>query len=200
MVDGPDPRSVLLPFGTLEYTFLTVAPGQYRGLWSLTNAAGTTTAETQTTNIFISDMGVPLITVPNVVNIVGIPSGQAFGNITVGLQINPTGITSGEAFGTIAMSTGGIGLVLQGIPSQESFGTIVIRQDQNIGIVGIQSQEAFGVIAVSFVGSQIVLLISIQPEEAFGTITVSAPGVPGNAWPPVIPVITSWIRIPTGRS
>lgn len=204
LINGPDPRSMFVPFGTPTAVFTPpVAPGDYLARWSLSNSDGSVLSNTQTYAITVGGVGHPTIVVgggggASLVQPSGIPSSESFGNPSVNLEVVPTGIPSSEAFGSPTLATGGLAVLPTGIPSDEAFGTPTILSDQLIFVVGIPSSEEFGVPQVTFEGAQVLNIVGIETSEQFGTVTVSVP-TPAPEWPPITDPETVWTRIPPGR-
>lgn len=122
----------------------------------------------------------------NTVSPGSINSEEAFGTPTVINQqfITPTGIASAEAFGTPLVSSGGVFIIVTGIPSEEAFGTPTLVLEGIIEPTGIASEEAFGTPII--VQNQTVTVTGIASGEAFGIPTVTAV-VPPIPPPPVLP-------------
>lgn len=204
LVNGPDPRSMFAAFGTSIFTFTPeVAPGDYLVKLSLSNAAGTVLANTQTFPLTVGNVGKPTIFVgggggPTIIQVTGISSAESFGNVSLNMQLLPTGIASSEAFGSPTMVTGGLAILPTSIPSAEAFGVPTIRTDILIFPVPIPSAEAFGVPQLVLEGDQVLTLVGIETAEQFGTVTISIPVAPPT-WPAITDPDTVWTRIPPGR-
>ncbi len=96
---------------------------------------------------FGGGVGSPTLSAVDAVNLVGIPTGEAFGAPALSLEtsaiITTVGIPGEEAFGVAGVTGGGdtIGYSGMGIVSEEAFGEPILAYV----IVGIPSTEAFGV-------------------------------------------------------
>ncbi|ACI12452.1 minor tail protein [Mycobacterium phage Damien] len=112
------------------------------------------------------------------VELEGIPSAEAFGNMGLGagaVDLSLAGIPSAEAFGNMNVIGPPQDISMVGIPSAEAFGGSEVRPGAaNVSLFGKASDQAFGNLTVTR-GPVSVGLSSIPSQEAFGTMSVGYP-------------------------
>ncbi|MBA3621307.1 MAG: hypothetical protein H0W51_03150 [Euzebyales bacterium] len=138
---------------------------------------------------FGGGVGSPTLNAVDAVNLVGIPTSEAFGVAALSLEtsaiITTEGVLSEEAFGDAAVTGGGdtIGHADMGIASEEAFGEPVLAYV----LVGIPSAEAFGVPDLQL-DAQSFSVEGIDsdadngmPTFTMGPVTFTVTGVPSEA-------------------
>ena len=101
-----------------------------------------------------------------------IPSGEAFGSLSLGIGIVPSSIASGEAFGSLTILSGGVSVSPDSILSSEGFGTpTLLPGNVNISVFGIASGQSFGSPTI-LRGTVYIQAQSIATSESWGSPSI----------------------------